>query len=406
VAHIFLSHANDRQALAVRLSDALAAQGLPCVLVNDALTVPANTAARDQALLSSPVLLALLSPEYLARAWPNREPSARLFSQSPREARTVIAIVPPSMPAVPLPPTLEGSPVFSLNQDNLEELVREMVPMLRKLLVESPIETYAKFARDNRLRDLIVVETTTGDDLYTQLGKGAAAYFERHAARNFRVGLACANTIYHMVKELRPEFRVKMSAYPISFNLEPEMTNVLSAYATLIELWNRNPNCTPYAVSLPPFYVSDAERAALEERADTRVVLERIRDLNIAFYSCGYFGPGSSFDIHQTHITQYLDPSFTPAVLEELGAVGEINLNPYSLDGEAIDHPVTRSFEMLTLSQIRALAERPARHMVLVAGGQHKIAPILGALRGGYLNVLVTDQASLDAVMALDREAR
>ena len=37
--------------------------------------------------------------------------------------------------------------------------------------------------------------------------------------------------------------------------------------------------------------------------------------------------------------------------------------------------------------------------MVGVAGGKEKVAAILGALRGGYLNVLITDTVTAQAVL-------
>jgi DNA-binding transcriptional regulator LsrR (DeoR family) len=43
---------------------------------------------------------------------------------------------------------------------------------------------------------------------------------------------------------------------------------------------------------------------------------------------------------------------------------------------------------------------------IAVAGGPSKVRPMLGALRGGMLTSLVTDQATAEAIVALDeREA-
>ncbi len=41
--------------------------------------------------------------------------------------------------------------------------------------------------------------------------------------------------------------------------------------------------------------------------------------------------------------------------------------------------------------------------VVGVAGGEAKAEAILGALRGGYVNVLVTDDATARKVLALDQ---
>lgn len=48
----------------------------------------------------------------------------------------------------------------------------------------------------------------------------------------------------------------------------------------------------------------------------------------------------------------------------------------------------------ISLERLRALDR-----VVGVAGGEEKVAAILGALRGGYLNVLITDSVTAQAVL-------
>jgi DNA-binding transcriptional regulator LsrR (DeoR family) len=122
----------------------------------------------------------------------------------------------------------------------------------------------------------------------------------------------------------------------------------------------------------------------------------------MAFYSCGSFGPGSSYQVVQDYVNRFIDPDFAPAQLEEAGACGEVNWHPYSLTGEIISHPVPHSFGFIDLATLVKLSRRRDRHMVLVAGGPQKVEPIVGALRGGFLNVLVTDEVTLKAVTELD----
>ena len=52
----------------------------------------------------------------------------------------------------------------------------------------------------------------------------------------------------------------------------------------------------------------------------------------------------------------------------------------------------------ISLEQLRALDG-----VIGVAGGEEKVPAILGALRGGYLNVLITDEATAQAVLARHR---
>ena len=48
----------------------------------------------------------------------------------------------------------------------------------------------------------------------------------------------------------------------------------------------------------------------------------------------------------------------------------------------------------VSLARLRVLD-----YVVGIAGGEEKVAAILGALRGGYLNVLITDTVTAQAVL-------
>jgi DNA-binding transcriptional regulator LsrR (DeoR family) len=89
------------------------------------------------------------------------------------------------------------------------------------------------------------------------------------------------------------------------------------------------------------------------------------------------------------------------AELDRSGAVGEVLVSPYDLDGRFVCAALrdrTIAFDARDLSRI------PVR--IGVAGGPAKVAPLLGALRGGMLTTLVTDEPTALAVVALDDETR
>jgi DNA-binding transcriptional regulator LsrR (DeoR family) len=82
------------------------------------------------------------------------------------------------------------------------------------------------------------------------------------------------------------------------------------------------------------------------------------------------------------------------------GAVGEILITPFAIDGRL----VAESLRDRTVA-FDARALRRVSLVIGVADGPGKVAPILGALRGGFLNVLVTDVRTAEAVVALADEA-
>jgi DNA-binding transcriptional regulator LsrR (DeoR family) len=92
-----------------------------------------------------------------------------------------------------------------------------------------------------------------------------------------------------------------------------------------------------------------------------------------------------------------------PAAMSELRtgrAVGEILIAPFDIDGRL----VAESLRARTVAfDARSLAAVPMA--IGVAEGPGKVEPILGALRGGFVNTLVTDVRTAEAVLNLASEA-
>jgi DNA-binding transcriptional regulator LsrR (DeoR family) len=87
--------------------------------------------------------------------------------------------------------------------------------------------------------------------------------------------------------------------------------------------------------------------------------------------------------------------------------VGEINYQPFDARGVVVDQPELRALMRRILSvgaeRLQALSRREDRYVVAVAGGRPKVTAVLGALRGRFMNVLVTDE---DCAEALTRPRR
>ena len=84
--------------------------------------------------------------------------------------------------------------------------------------------------------------------------------------------------------------------------------------------------------------------------------------------------------------------------LEGDGAVGEVLVSPFDAQGRFVCDALrdrTIAYDARELPAARV----PVR--IGVAGGPGKVRPILGALRGGMLTHLVTDQPTAEAVLAL-----
>ncbi len=85
-------------------------------------------------------------------------------------------------------------------------------------------------------------------------------------------------------------------------------------------------------------------------------------------------------------------------LLSMQGAVGDILCHFIDKNGQLIESDMEGRLISTSLSTLKSL-----ENTIGVAAGSTKVAAILGALRGGYLDVLITDEATATAVLSAAR---
>lgn len=81
------------------------------------------------------------------------------------------------------------------------------------------------------------------------------------------------------------------------------------------------------------------------------------------------------------------------AELQRSGAVGDICFRFFNADGQPVKSSLMKRVIGIDLAKLRT-----CRRVVGVAGGAQKVNAILGALRGGLIDVLITDQRTAEAL--------
>jgi DNA-binding transcriptional regulator LsrR (DeoR family) len=136
---------------------------------------------------------------------------------------------------------------------------------------------------------------------------------------------------------------------------------------------------------LAPGLVDDAAtKQALYGHAGIRTVLDLWGRLDVAL-----FGIGARAWSEAT-----LGSSVT-RTLDEGGAVGEVLIAPFDANGRFVCDSLR---ERVIAFDARRLTRVPVT--IGVAGGPAKVTPILGALRAGVINTLVTDASTAEAIAA------
>jgi DNA-binding transcriptional regulator LsrR (DeoR family) len=143
------------------------------------------------------------------------------------------------------------------------------------------------------------------------------------------------------------------------------------------------------ALHAPGLLDDQVVRDALCAHPGVRSVLDLWDRLEVALYGIG--GPSWS------------EAAVGPAAMAEIragNAVGEVLIAPFAIDGRLVAESLRARTVAFDASRLPTVALA-----IAVAEGPGKVAPILGALRGGYLHVLVTDVRTAESVLNLADEA-
>jgi DNA-binding transcriptional regulator LsrR (DeoR family) len=145
------------------------------------------------------------------------------------------------------------------------------------------------------------------------------------------------------------------------------------------------------AVTLPSPGIAGSAESAQVLRADPFVAatMDLFQDLSIALIGIGALRP--------SRLLASSGNVFSIDELEQLshqGAVGDICLRFFDEAGNAVSGQLDERVIGITLHELKAVGR-----CIAVAGGARKVSAIRAALRGGWVNTLVTDRATAEGLM-------
>lgn len=266
-----------------------------------------------------------------------------------------------------------------LNRSKEEGIIRISVNLPKGVYTELEENLVKKFG----LRDAIVVDSLEDNEKLIQrdLGAAAAYYLESSIRPNEIIGISSwSATLLALVEALhplprKPGIKVVQTLGGIGNpSVEAHATRLTSRMAQLVN---------GDAVYLPVSGVLATE-AARDILAADEVAQQAIRLFD--HVTTALVGIGS---IEPSPLLAQSGNIFSPQELELLRkakAVGDIVLRFFDQNGKLVETGLEKRVISMTLEQLSK-----ASRAVGVAGGSRKYAAILGALRGHWINILVTD---------------
>ena len=287
---------------------------------------------------------------------------------------------------------------LSLSQATISRLLKRCLDeKIVRISVSVPPGIFADvedaLSRRFGLRDAIVVDCVTSDNdelIQRDIGAAAAYYVETTIQPNQVVGLSSwSMTLLTMVDAMHQVPRAT-NAHIVQVlggigipAAEIYASRLLERFAGLVR---------GKATHLPaPAIVGseDSMRVLLQDPF-IQQALSTFDQIDLALVGIG--------DVEPSKLLAQSGNNFSPVELEELrarGAVGDILLHFFDAEGRLVENPLQNRVFAMPMEKLRNV-----ERAVGIAGGRRKHAAILGALRGQWINVLITDRLTAEFLLA------
>jgi DNA-binding transcriptional regulator LsrR (DeoR family) len=227
-------------------------------------------------------------------------------------------------------------------------------------------------------------EGLSGETLRRHIGLAAAEYLRNLLVDELKVGIGWGRTLHAVVESLDAKRRVSIQVFPLIGGI-----GQVSPSFQVNELTRRTAeafggNWQPlYA---PAFVAEPQARDVLLRHPDVGKVVGSWDHLDVAVVGIGHFVHHSS-----TFVVGYLEEHLLKMLVDR-GAMGDLCGRFFDAQGKQC--LVEPGVIGISLEQLRALDQ-----VIGIAGGEEKVMAILSVLRGGYLNTLITDTVTAEAVL-------
>jgi DNA-binding transcriptional regulator LsrR (DeoR family) len=290
---------------------------------------------------------------------------------------------------------------LNVSQATVSRLLKQAVKQgIVRITVTMPTGVHAEMETElcNRygLKAAIIVDTDDPNDetsIQHHIGSAAAYYIETTIDKHEMVGLSSwSSTLLAMVNAMQP----------VSKSTQARVIQILGGvgnpsaeiYASrLTERFANLVQGTPVFLPAPGVVQSLEMREALMRDQFVQQAVTLFDEISLALVGIGSVAPSK--------LLASSGNVFSNKELESIGnagAVGDICLRFFDADGE----PVVTAYDDRVISMSLKQLKRTERS-VGIAGGQRKVQAIRGALRGKWINVLITDRFTAAELLNTER---
>lgn len=274
---------------------------------------------------------------------------------------------------------------LGLSQPKVARLVdRAQKKGIVKISIASPyrscLEVEKKLSRlFPTLQDVLVVPTPSQEAVFESLGRAGAWYLERVLKDGDLVGIAWGRTLKQVALSIKRaevkhlKFVTLVGGLTSSASLNPY--TIGEKLASIFE-----GEC--YYLYAPAVVESEEVRNFYLQEQINRRTMDLARQAKWSLLGIGTVDP--RYSIYS--LTGFID-YHEWELLRQKGAVGDIVGQFYDIEGRMVETPLHRRTVAIPLEDVKKM-----QNVIGIAGGLSKVEAIRGALRGGYIKILITDE--------------
>lgn len=280
---------------------------------------------------------------------------------------------------------------MSMSRQRVNRLLKKAVQdnIVQITIVDSDkynFELESKLEEKFNLNQCVVVSTIDEKNLISELGLAGAEYLNEVLKKDDVLGVTWGRTLSEVAKKLKSDINLNVSVVQlvggmnIAFSdLEPDdITRTIA----------KKLGGESFILYAPAIVESKETKEAIMSDYSLKRTFEKMEKCNYIIAGIGELKDDTTWYEESSFNTQYKEH------LHSRGCVGDIGFRWYNKDGKIVNH----QYDDRTIGY-SVLKKKNDASVIGIAGGKRKHEAILGALKGQYLNVLITDNETANMLI-------